>query len=100
MQNYSTLLDAIQGLEAEGYTEDFNLNQYFVKNPKTSQKFNQQSFKIDKHFRFDEDSDPSNQSIIYAISSKRYHLKGILINAHGIYAESSANLWLEKLHTN
>jgi hypothetical protein len=33
--------------------------------------------------RFDVSSDASNQSIIYAISSEKYALKGILINAYG-----------------
>ena len=52
---------------------------------------------IDKHFRFDDDSDAANQSIIYAISSEKYNLKGVLVNAYGIYSEPMTDKMLEKL---
>ena len=52
---------------------------------------------IDKYFRFDVSSDASDQSIIYAISSQKHDVKGILINAYGIYSEPLTNEMLKKL---
>ena len=54
-------------------------------------------FVVDKYFRFDVSSDAADQSIIYAISSEKYELKGILINAYGIYTEPVTNEMLNKL---
>lgn len=55
-------------------------------------------FVVDKYFRFDVSSDAADQSIIYAISSEKYGLKGILINAYGIYTEPVTNEMLNKLN--
>lgn len=97
MNSYSTLLEAIDGLRKEGYTEDFNLKQESIEYRKESFKIFHDEFVIDKFFRFDENSDPDNQSIIYAISSEKYHLKGILVNAYGLYSESLTNEMLKTL---
>ena len=97
MQQYSNLIEAIDGLKAEGYTEDFNLGQQCIECRNGQYKIFHDEFVIDKYFRFDESSDASDQSVIYAISSDKYKLKGILINAYGIYSEPLTNEMLNKL---
>jgi hypothetical protein len=97
MQNYSSLTEAINGLRKEGYTEDFNLQQQCIECREGQYKIFHDEFVVDKYFRFDVSSDPSDQSIIYAISSEKYGLKGILINAYGIYSEPVTNEMLDKL---
>ncbi len=97
MQQYSNLIEAIDGLRKEGYTEDFNLEQQCIECRNGQYKIFHDEFMIDKYFRFDEGSDAADQSIIYAISSEKYKLKGILINAYGIYAEPLTNEMLIKL---
>jgi hypothetical protein len=42
-------------------------------------------------------TDPSDQSILYAISSHDQKLKGILVNAYGLYADSVADDMVKKL---
>ena len=98
MCTYNTLLDAINGLKKEGYTEDFNLKHEWIEYSKGNFNVLHNEFVIDKHYRFDDDSDPSNQSIIYAISSDKYKLKGVLVNAYGIYSETTTNILLDKLN--
>jgi hypothetical protein len=97
MDNYSTLLDAINGLQSEGYTEDFNQKIGLLKKLQATDHLQQNEYVIDKHFRFDECSDPSNQSIIYAITSNIDGTKGILVNGYGIYSEQRSNLILERM---
>jgi len=97
MQQYSNLIEAINGLRKEGYTEDFNLQQHCLECRNRQYQLFHDEFVVDKYFRFDVSSDAGDQSIIYAISSEKYGLKGILINAYGIYTEPVTNEMLNKL---
>ncbi len=97
MQQYSNLIEAINGLRKEGYTEDFNLEQQCISCRDGQFKMFHDEFIIDKYFRFDAGSDAADQSIIYAVSSQKNDLKGILINAYGIYSETLTNEMLRKL---
>ena len=97
MTEYSTLSEAINGLKSEGYTEDFNLQQECIDCRGGSIKIAHDEFHIDKYYRFDVESDAGDQSIIYAISSPKYKLKGVLVNAYGIYSEPMTNELLDKL---
>src|SRR5664279_3167947 len=97
MIQYSNLIDAINGLRKEGYTEDFNLEQQCLSCREGQYKIFHDEFVINKYFRFDVSSDAADQSIIYAISSQKHDLKGILINAYGIYTEPVTNEMLKKL---
>ena len=97
MQQYSSLIEAINGLKKEGYTEDFNLQQHCLECRNGQYKIFHDEFVVDKYFRFDVSSDAADQSIIYAISSEKYGLKGILINGYGIYTEPVTNEMLNKL---
>ena len=97
MENYKTLVEAIEGLKKEGYTEDFNLEHNCIECRGGHFKIFHHEFVVDKYFRFDVQSDAADQSIIYAISSEKYGLKGILINGYGIYSEEITDEILEKL---
>ena len=96
-EQYSNMIEAIDGLRREGYTEDFNLEQQCLSCRDGQFKLFHDEFLIDKYFRFDVSSDAAHQSIIYAISSHKHDLKGILINAYGIYSEPLTNEMLKKL---
>ena len=97
MKQYSNLVEAINGLREEGYVEDFNLQQHCIECRNGQFKIFHDEFVVDKYFRFDVGSDAADQSIIYAISSDKYKLKGILINAYGIYSEPVTDEMLDKL---
>lgn len=97
MENYSNLIEAINGLKTEGYTEDFNLQQSCLECREGQYKIFHDEFVVDKYFRFEADTNPTEQSIIYAISSEKYKLKGILINGYGIYSDPITNEMLDSL---
>jgi hypothetical protein len=98
MEQYANLIEAIEGLRKEGYTEDFNLQQHCLECRNRQYRIFHDEFIVDKYFRFDVSSDAADQSIIYAISSEKHDLKGILINAYGIYSEPVTNEMLNKLN--
>lgn len=97
MQNYSTLVEAIENLKLLGYTEDFNLRQSCLECREGNLKIFNGEFHIDKVFRFDVDTDPSDQAILYAISSDKHGIKGLLVNGYGLYSEDVANEMIEKI---
>jgi hypothetical protein len=97
MHNYENVLEAINGLKALGYTEDFNLKQNCIECRNGQYIIFHNEFEIDNYFRFEGDSNPEDQSILYAISSEKYNLKGILINSYGIYSDPISDEMVDKL---
>ncbi len=97
MQSYVTLSETMNQLRQQGYVEDFNLQQNCLECRNGQFKVFTDEFKVDNYYRFEGPSDPSDQAILYAISSDRYGLKGMLVNAYGIYSEPVTDEMLQKL---
>jgi hypothetical protein len=97
--NAPTLSGTMTKLKAEGYVEDFNLNSDCVHCQNGKLKLLPSEFKIDKFFRFEGQSDPADGAILYAISSEKHNIKGVLVNGYGIYSESLTNEMIAKLKT-
>jgi hypothetical protein len=97
MNSYVTLSETIAELRKQGYTEDFNLQQNCLECRSGQFKVFTDEFKIDKHFRFEGESNPSDAAILYAISSDHHGLKGVLVNGYGIYSETLTDEMTRKL---
>ncbi len=93
-----TLIETLNELRTEGYVEDFNLQQNCLECRQGEYKVFHNEFSIDKVFRFEGESDPGDASVLYAISSKKYGLKGVLVNAYGIYSSEITDEMLRKLN--
>jgi hypothetical protein len=90
--SFTTLSETINDLVRLGYTHDFNLR---VGDITLSPDF----FEIDQVYRFEDDTDPDNQSILYAISSTMSDLKGTLVNGYGNSSDTFASKLIERLNT-
>jgi hypothetical protein len=97
MKPYTTLSETMNALRNEGYTEDFNLLQNCLECRGGQFQVFADEFKVDQYFRFEGASNPSDQAILYAISSDSKNLKGLLVNAYGIYSEPLTDEMMEKL---
>ena len=97
MGSYVTLSETMNELRKEGYVEDFNLLQNCLECRNGQFKVFADEFKVDKYYRFEGASNPSDAAILYAISSDTRGLKGVLVNAYGIYSETVTDEMLEKL---
>lgn len=97
VEQYDTLIQAIEGLRVQGYTEDFNLKQHCLDCRLGEIQLFPDEFEIDKVFRFYGPSDPDDESILYAISSEKYNLKGLLVNGYGVDADIPTQEMIEKL---
>lgn len=82
-----TLSQTIDALRKEGYTDDFNLQQNCLECRAGQYKVFHDEFVIDKYFRFEGESDPADEATLYAISSTKHNIKGILVNGAGIYTQ-------------
>lgn len=98
MEHYETLLEAIEALKLQGYTEDFNLQRHCLECRVKKIQLMPDEFDIDKVFRFYGPSDPDDESILYAISSSKHNLKGLLVNGYGISADIPTQEMVEKLN--
>jgi len=98
MKSYNNLVEGINDLKKQGYTEDFNLKENCLECRNGQYKVFHNEFEIDQWFRIEgDDSSANNSSILYAISSEKYKLKGVMVNAYGVYSDSIADEMLSKL---
>ena len=97
MQQFDTLIAAIDALRAEGYTEDFNLQQTYLGCRAGDYQVFHDEFQVDKYFRFEGDTNPDDESVLYAISAPKYSIKGLLVNAYGMYSDPIADELMAKL---
>lgn len=98
-QSFGTLSETINGLIKLGYTHDFNIKDECIVCHRTNITLSPDDFQIDHVYRFEGDSDPEYQSILYAISSTKFDVKGTLVNGYGISSDEATTKLIEKLNT-
>ncbi len=96
---YDTLSQAVNDLQRRGYTDDLELGGHCLVCSTKNASLDPDDFEIDEFHRFEGMSDPEDQSIVYAISSEKQGVKGILINAYGMDADSVEQRLVAKLRT-
>ena len=98
-EEFGTLSETINGLVKLGYTHDFNIKNECIVCNRTNITLSPDYFQIDHVYRFEGDSDPEYQSILYAISSSKFDLKGTLVNGYGTSSDEATTKLIEKLNT-
>jgi hypothetical protein len=98
--NYQTdtLSGRLNQLKEEGYVEDFNLREACIVCRGGTLQLTDEEFTVDKFYRFEGETDPSDEAILYAISSDKHALKGVLVNGYGISSDSMTDRLMAKLH--
>lgn len=92
--HYDTVSNAIAALRNRGFTVDFNLEENFIVS--TQEKIGVDDFSIVDVYRYEGDSDPSDEAAVYAIACKS-GTRGILVSGYGPSADSLTTAMLEKL---
>jgi len=93
--NYQTVSEAVNELQKRGYTTDFNLDENLE--AFDSGKYDVNDFEIVEIHRYEGESDPGDEAVVYALESK-YGVKGILVSGYGISAGRRAQNLVSKLH--
>lgn len=96
MISYDTVSEAVNGLKQRGYTIDFNMEYDCIVCHETPLSLLPNEFEITEVHRFEGDTDPADEAVVYAIESKHGE-KGVLVNAFGIYSDSVSDELIEKL---
>jgi hypothetical protein len=93
--HYATVSEAINNLRLQGFTIDFNLEKNCIAS--STEKLNPDEFEIVDVYRYEGNSDPGDEAVVYAIESKS-GLKGILVMGYGLSADDVDAAVLKKLH--
>lgn len=96
MTSYDTLSEALNDLKKRGYTNDFNIECDSLECKHLELKLRPDEFEITEFYRFEGDSNPGDQEVIYAIESTD-GLKGTLVDAYGIYSDDISADMIRKL---
>jgi hypothetical protein len=94
MYNYDTVSAAVSGLKQRGYTLDFNLSQNCL--ICQEHKFDPEDFEITEIYRFEGNSDPADEAVVFAIESNKGH-KGVLVNGYGPSSDEMSAEMAKKL---
>ena len=94
MYNYDTVTEAIKGLKERGYTKDFNLKENCI--VCHEDKFHPEDFEIVEVYRYEGNSDPGDEAVVYAIESNKGD-KGLLVSGYGISADEMSSEMAKKL---
>lgn len=98
-ESFGTLSETINALIKIGYVHDFNIHEECIVCHQADVKLLPSEFQIDKVYRFEGNSNPDDQSILYAISSPKCNYKGVLVNGYGISSDEETSKGIEKLMT-
>jgi hypothetical protein len=97
MKTYDTVTEALKDLKLRGFTIDFNIAFDKIICPDNKVCLNPNEFEIVETYRFEGDTDPGDENVVYAIESKDGTSKGTMSSAYGTYAESISTEMIQKL---
>ena len=94
MYAYDTVSDALKGLKERGYTKDFNLKDNCI--VCDEKKFHPEDFEIVEVYRYEGNSDPADEAVVYAIEGNNGD-RGVLVSGYGISADEMTAELAKKL---
>ena len=97
MDNYDTVTDALNGLKAKGYTLDFNIAFDKIICQQNNFCLDPHEFEIMETYRFEGETDPGDEDVVYAVASKDGAMKGVITSAYGMYADTINTDMIKKL---
>lgn len=97
MKTYDTVTEALKDLKLRGFTIDFNIAFDKIICSDNKVCLNPTEFEIVEVYRFEGETDPGDENVVYAIESKDSEVKGTMSSAYGMYAEGISNEIIQKL---
>ena len=97
MESYDTVVDALNGLKARGYTINFNLAFDKLMCSENKICLNPNEFEIVEIHRFEGNSNPADADVVYAVKSITGDIKGVITSAFGLYADAESTEMISKL---
>lgn len=95
-KNFETLTEALTDLRKRGYLHDFNLHSEWIECQSLNLQLKPADFHVDEVYRFEGMNNPDDSSILFAIQSPT-GVKGVLVDAYGVYSESLSAEMIKRL---
>jgi hypothetical protein len=89
--------DALKYFEGLGYDKNIVPRYDHFEVDCGAKKIFPDDFEVDEIFRFENTSDPDDQAVVYAISSRAHNLKGVFMESYGIQQESFSKAMIDRL---
>ena len=87
--HYTTVLEALEDLNDKGFNYDFNLHQQDI-------KINPQNYEVKHIYRYEGDTDPDEESVVYGIESV-FGKKGVFVAGFSANSDDETTIVLNKL---
>jgi len=98
MQNsFSSLSVAVEALQKEGYTTDFNLVEKGIECKAYRTQWEAGELEVVKFYRFEGITDPGDSTILYVIETKD-GTKGLLVDTYGAASGQVSSEMIQKLN--
>ena len=91
-----TLASCHAKLVKDGFTENFKITESGLKNLSNEEVFKPEEVHVVNFFRFEGESDPADNSILYAIETSN-GTKGTLNDAYGPYADPNVSKFMKQV---
>ena len=95
MQTMVSILDV---LNKNGYTTQFKVDENEIVSVNTNKKFKPRHIKINHFYRFEGESNPDDNSIVYAIETNTGE-RGTLIDSYGAYSDASLTNFIKEVES-
>lgn len=98
MPTYDTLTEALNDLRQRGYGLDYNLTGAQACCDEAQEALGPDELTIKEVYRFEGDSNPDDNMVLYAIESRKTPTnKGVLVAAYGSDVETEAATFIQRL---
>lgn len=97
MHSYETVTAALADLKIRGFTIDFNIAFDKLVCSENKVQLNPHEFEIVEMYRFEGDTNPSDEDVVYAVESKTGGIRGVITSAFGLYADAVSTSMISKL---
>jgi hypothetical protein len=97
MEAYDTVTGALNGLKVRGYSTNFNIAFDKLICSENIMALNPDEFEIVEVYRFEGNSNPADEDVVYAVESKTGSIKGVITSAFGLYADAASTEMIKKL---
>lgn len=96
--NMNTLSSVTESAVRKGFSENFSVDKFgkLLKSPSTGNNYHPQDVKIDNFYRFEGDSDPADNAILYCLETND-GIKGMLIDSYGHDADAAIGEFIKKV---
>lgn len=98
MPTYDSLVSALEGIKARGYTADFSICGGFLESGALNLRLYPEDFEIKEVYRFEGMSNPDDSVALYAIESDD-GVKGSFVVPYGAYVDGASADFIKGLRT-